>query len=138
MCVCQTGRLWDQICWIAGGLNGIVHVQCGNPTSSSTATTATTTTTFSSKKPSSEIINSEHPNTVSITDRNSTTNTHSSPENLMEDPNNPICKTLSCMSWRKNCQNAILGCFSTSMEKIDSLYYTDFAVPAIYQPYNGG
>nr|XP_022291782.1 uncharacterized protein LOC111103071 isoform X2 [Crassostrea virginica] len=73
-----------------GGRGGIVHVQCGNPTSSSTATTATTTTTFSSKKPSSEIINSEHPNTVSITDRNSTTNTHSSPENLMEDPNNPI------------------------------------------------
>nr|XP_022295343.1 uncharacterized protein LOC111105375 [Crassostrea virginica] len=79
----------------AGGIN-IVHVQCGDPKSPSTATTAiqaatlTQFSTFSSEKPSSETISNEHQNTVSLTDRNSTTNVHSSPENLMEDLNNPI------------------------------------------------
>ncbi|XP_078326535.1 uncharacterized protein LOC111105461 isoform X2 [Crassostrea virginica] len=73
-----------------GGIGGNVHVQCGDPTSSSTATTATTFSTFFSENPSSEIISSEHQNTVSITDRNITKNVHSSPENLMEEPNNLI------------------------------------------------
>ncbi|XP_078326633.1 uncharacterized protein LOC111103071 [Crassostrea virginica] len=94
-----------------GGLGRIVHVQCGNQTSSSTTTTvipattfkaaslttATTSTlnpktssTFSLENPSSEIISSEHSNTVSVTDRNSTTNVHSSTENLIADPNNLI------------------------------------------------
>lgn len=144
MCdVYQIGQLWNQICLIVGGLDGIVHVRCGHSTSSATATTgtatksattatatiatattATTTTTtattstaatstattstattstlnfqtsvqtfstYYSEKPSSEIISSEHTNTVSITGMIITKNFHSSADYSMEDPNNLIC-----------------------------------------------
>nr|XP_022294164.1 uncharacterized protein LOC111104478 [Crassostrea virginica] len=74
-----------------GGHGGIVHAQCGNTTSSASSTTATTSTLDSQTNIQTfSTFSSETSSSVSITDRNSTTNIHSSAENLMEDPNNMI------------------------------------------------